>query len=135
VQAILGDINIQGHVRVLVTILESATWRDLWEPLHLPLRTFADLGLVRNASDAEVWQLCQQQGIILLTANRNAAGPDSLENTIRNESTARSLPVLTVADPDQILHSKHYAERVAAQLLDYLLNIEQLRGTGRLYLP
>jgi hypothetical protein len=135
VQAILGDINIQGHVRVLVTLLESAAWSDLWEPLRLPLRTFADLGLARDASDAVVWQVCQQQGIILLTANRNAQGPDSLENTIRSQNTGESLPVLTVANPDQILHSKDYAERVAAKMLDYLLNIEQLRGTGRLYLP
>jgi hypothetical protein len=26
-------------------------------------------------------------------------------------------------------------ERVAARLLDYLLNIDRVRGTGRLYLP
>jgi hypothetical protein len=49
--------------------------------------------------------------------------------------TPASLPVLTIANAQQVLQSRDYAERVAVRLLDYLLNIDNLRSTGRLYLP
>jgi hypothetical protein len=135
VRAIRSDVNIQGHVHVLLTILEGETWRDLWAPLQVPLLTFPDLGLAADVSDADLWQACQQHQVVLITANRNAEGPDSLEVTIRSRSAADNLPVLTIADPDRVLHSRAYAERAAVQMLDYLLNIDRLRGTGRLYVP
>jgi hypothetical protein len=135
VRAILGDINIKGHVQILIDILESATWREVWTFLNLPLRTFRDLGLALDVTDAVLWQTCQQQEIILITANRNADDPDSLETTIRTRNTPDSLPVFTIADPDQVLHSRAYAERVVQQLLEYLIDIDNYRGTGRLYLP
>ena len=34
-----------------------------------------------------------------------------------------------------LLSSREYAERVATRLLEVLLDVEQYRGTGRLYLP
>jgi hypothetical protein len=46
-----------------------------------------------------------------------------------------SLPIFTVADADRLMHSRYYAQRVVAQMLDYLMNIDAFRGTGRLYLP
>ena len=134
-KALLGDINIQGHVQILVLVLESATWRDVWTLFNLPIWTFRDVGLSPKASDAVVWQVCQQQEIILLTANRNADDADSLESTIRTHNTAGSLPVFTIADADRILHSRDYAERVVERLLDYLIDMDNYRGTGRLYLP
>jgi hypothetical protein len=70
-----------------------------------------------------------------ITANRNAEGPDSLEAAIRTLGTARSLPVVTIGDPDRLLRDRDYAQRAAAQLLEYLLDLENLRGTGRLYVP
>jgi hypothetical protein len=99
------------------------------------LRTFRDLGLAPAASDAVVWQICQDQQIALITANRNADGPDSLEETLRTRNRPDSLPVFTVSDAQRVLHSPDYAERVAVKLLDYLMNIDRVRGTGRLYLP
>jgi len=44
--------------------------------------SFADVGLRFNASDREVWMVCQSEKIVLITANRNDEGPDSLEATI-----------------------------------------------------
>jgi hypothetical protein len=70
-----------------------------------------------------------------MTDNRNDDGPDSLEATIRNENQAGSLPVVTIADTDRILRDRLYAERVAECLLDYLMRIDELQGTGRLYVP
>jgi hypothetical protein len=43
--------------------------------------------------------------------------------------------VFTIADAERVRHSREYADRVIASLLDALLRIDSLRGTGRLYLP
>ena len=48
---------------------------------------------------------------------------------------ADSLPVFTIGNLDRFQDSRAYAERVLEQLYDYLLRINELRGTGRLYLP
>ncbi len=45
------------------------------------------------------------------------------------------LPVITIGDPDRLLRDRDYAQRVAAQLLEFLLDLENLRGTGQLYVP
>ena len=86
-------------------------------------------------SDRDLWQLCQQREIVLLTANRNDEGPDSLEATIRTLNVPSSLPVLTIADPELVLASRDYAERVAVQVLEYLLELDHFRGVGRLFVP
>src|SRR5262249_11146143 len=91
VKGVLGDINIQGHVEVLRHVWESAAWREIWNSLGLSIYTFAELGLSVDASDVVIRHLCQQQQLVLLTANRNEEGPDSLESTIRNRNTQGSL--------------------------------------------
>ena len=73
--------------------------------------------------------------MILITSNRNDDGPDSLEATIRTHGTPHSLPVFTLADAKRVLKERSYAELVADRLLEYLFDIEGLRGAGRLYLP
>ena len=134
-KAILSDINIQGHMRVLVNILEGEDWREFWSSLDLAVLTFRDVNLSQQTPDAVIWQTCQQEQMVLVTANRNADGPDSLEVTLRTRNTATSLPVFPIADEKLVLRSRDYAERVAIKLLDYLLEIDRVRGTGRLYLP
>jgi hypothetical protein len=93
------------------------------------------IGLVDLSPDDVVWQTCQREQLVLITANRNHDGPDSLEATIQAEGTDQSLPVLTLADADRILRSDDYAERVVRRLIEYLVDIDLYRGTGRLYLP
>jgi hypothetical protein len=134
-KGILTDADIEGQSQVLFTILKSDSWRDFWSHINVPLHSFPDVALSRDALDSEVWHLCQQEQMILITGNRNAEGPDSLEVTLRMCNTAESLPVFTIADVDRVLNSKDYAERVVARLIDYLLEIDRYRGTGRLYLP
>lgn len=134
-RAILADHNVQGHVRALSLILEGEDWRDVWASLGLPVLYLRDLGLAPTITDAALWQTCQQQQIVLLTANRNAVGPDSLEVTLRTQNKPDSLPVLTLADPARVIHSRAYAERVVERLLEVLIDIDNYRGTGRLYLP
>jgi hypothetical protein len=79
--------------------------------------------------------VCQQRQVILITANRNEDGPDSLETTIRDSSTSVSLPVFTLANVDRIRLSSAYAEQVAEQLIDRMMNLESVRGAGRIWLP
>jgi hypothetical protein len=132
---LLADVNIEGHVARLASLMQSDYWRDVWDDLDIRSRTFRDVGLSPEDTDAHVWLICQQQQFYLLTSNRNDDGPDSLEATIRTHNEASSLPVFTLSDGDRILQSKDYAERVTESLFDKLLRIDGLRGTGRLYLP
>jgi hypothetical protein len=134
-KGILADNNIEGQVAILLQICQSPEWREVWAGLGFSLRTFEELGLARNSSDALVWQTCQEQQLILITANRNDDGPDSLEATIREQSTARSLPVLTPANARRVPHDRAYAKETAEKVMEYLLDIENYFGAGRLFVP
>jgi hypothetical protein len=134
-RGVLADINMVAQGRAIVSIWTSDTWRELWSELGLTVETFASLGLPFDAPDTLIWRACQRESVVLITDNRNDDGPDSLEATIRNENQLDSLPVITIADTDRILRDRLYAERVAERLLDYLMRIDEVRGTGRLYVP
>ena len=82
-----------------------------------------------------VWDFCQREQMVLITANRNQDGDDSLETAIRTRSTPESLPVFTIADADEILRNRAYADRVVESMLQAILDIDNLRGTGRVWLP
>lgn len=118
VKAVLADVNIEGHVDLVMAIARVA-----------------DVGIASNALDSTIWQTCQDAGYVLVTNNRNEDDADSLQATIRDRNRLESLPVLTIADTERLRISREYAERVAESLLDTLLRIDELRGTGRLYLP
>lgn len=72
---------------------------------------------------------------MLITDNRNLDSEGSLEAVIRRNNTSECLPVLAIADINEFRTNSLYAERVVEALYDYLLRIEEARGTGRLYLP
>jgi len=122
-------------VETLVRYLTSPPWQEVWLSLNLQVFTFEDLGLLRDVPDSVLWQACQERQVLLNTRNRNAGGPDSLEATIRLQNTPEHLPVFTLANADRIRKNQAYAELVVERLLEYLLDIDNFRGTGRLYLP
>jgi hypothetical protein len=68
VNGILADANCAGHLALLLTLVQEGWRRDVWEFLHLARVAFADLGLQPDASDREVWEVCQRAQVILLTA-------------------------------------------------------------------
>ena len=115
--------------------MQAETWAEFWQALGLALRRFEDVGLSASATDLEVWNICQTEQLILITDNRNLASEDSLESTIRRNNTAKSLPAFTIADMIGFRTTASYVERVVEALYDWLLQIDQVRGTGRLYLP
>jgi len=132
---IISDNDVQGHVSRLMDICQASPWAELWRDLECVLCTFEDLDLAQDATDAVVWQACQDGGVLLITGNRNAEGPESLEITIRQRNRPDCLPVLTLADPDRIARDRGYAESVVERLFDILIDVEVLRGAGRLFLP
>jgi hypothetical protein len=132
--SILADGNVEGHLKVLVRVLENTAWREIWASLDVGVVTFDQLGMARDVSDRILWRACQQQNVVLITGNRNAAGADSLEATIRLENTDSSLPVLTIANPARIYTDRPYAEHAAERLLEVLMDLDAMRGAGRIYL-
>lgn len=61
------------------------------------------MNLSIDSNDRAVWRLAQANKMILLTANRSMKGEDSLEQVIREENQADSLPVITIGDADRFL--------------------------------
>lgn len=134
-KGILADINSQGHLDLFMHVWVSDEWREIWEYLQLSVVSFEEMGLIAKAPDDVVWHVCQERQIALLTANRNNEAPDSLEATIRQHNREDSLPVFTIADANRVMNDRDYARRVAEKLLEYLLVIDGVRGTGRMYVP
>ncbi len=134
-RGLLADANCEGHMEVLARILTSKEWDDLWKESQLVIETFDSLKLDRKTPDKVLWQLCQVNGLVLITQNRKDEGPESLQTTIRLLNQSDSLPVVTLADGNEVLRSGAYAGRVVEDLMDYLLYMENFLGTGRLWVP
>ena len=132
---LLSDANINGHVARLVTRMQAEPWIGFWKDLEVSCVSFTQVGLDPADSDLVVWKRCQEKRLLLITGNRNDDGPDSLENTIRTCTTPQSLPVFTIGDVDSVLTDGEYAAEVIWSLFEYLFDLDDLLGTGRLYLP
>jgi hypothetical protein len=115
--------------------MRGEPWLGFWVHLQMSYETFATVGLDPSDSDAVVWRRCQEKQLCLVTNNRNADGPDSLEITIRMCNTPQSLPVFTIGDADRTLSDRDYSDAVIWALVDYLLRLDEFLGTGRLYIP
>ncbi len=128
----LIDHNLEGHALLLSGIILKQGWHDLF-----PIRfvTFEDISLPIDSSDRIVWQTSQSNQMLLLTANRSMKGEDSLEQTIREENTPSSLPVVTIGSCDRFLNESNYRERCVDRLIDILLYIDNYRGVGRIFIP
>jgi hypothetical protein len=135
VPVILIDANIEGQGTRIWLRMQSADWRDLTTALDVTLRTFREVGLDPASPDDVVWRFCQAQGYYLLTSNRNEESADSLEATLRREGTSTSLPVFTLPLPDRVYSSPSFLDRAVEKLLDYVLDADNIRGAGRLYVP
>jgi hypothetical protein len=128
---VLLDNDITGSRDSLEGSVRSLGWEEYQLVRFITLK---DAGLVENSTDREIWLCCQQQGMILLTANRNKHDDTSLEQTMRDENTEESLPVLTVGDKER-LREKDYRERCVNSLITIIFDLDQYLGTGRQYIP
>lgn len=51
---IMPDVNVQGHFRRLLVLLEGEPWREFWAGRKLAIESFEHLELPQNAPDAVV---------------------------------------------------------------------------------
>lgn len=116
-------------------IFTGSEWGAFWQDLGLEFLWFTDVGLNPETPDSVVWRTCQREGLVLVTANRNSEGPESLGMVIATENGPDNLPVVTVADHEALRLDREYGLRVAIRILEILYDIENLRGSGRAYVP
>ncbi|OUL32641.1 DUF5615 family PIN-like protein [Nostoc sp. 106C] len=127
----LIDHNLEGYAVQLLGTLASQGWFEMFSIRFL---MFHEAELADDSSDRIVWRFAQENQMILLTANRRMKGVDNLEQTIREENTTSSLPVVTIASLDRF-NDREYRERCAVRLIDILLDIENYKGVGRIFIP
>lgn len=128
---ILVDRDIEGQAMALWGTLAAESWLELFP---LKLATFESVGLPIDSSDQTVWRFAQARKMILLTNNRNMKGEDSLEQTLREENTITSLPVLTIGNVER-LREKTYRERCVIRLVEIGLDLENYLGASRIFIP
>src|SRR5260221_249976 len=128
---ILVDHNMGGYATILWGALAAAGWLDL---IPLQLMRFADVGLPIDSSDRTVWRFVQEKQMLLLTDNRNMAGEDSLERTLREETSPTTLPVLTIGRLDRLV-AYDYRERCVTRLMEIILDLDSYLVVGRVFIP
>lgn len=128
---VLVDYNLTGYVVLLRGTLAADGWLDL---LSIQFVLLEEAGLAMDSNDRLIWQFAQANQMLLLTANRNAKGEDSLEQTIQRMGIPTSLPVITIGSLDRLIE-REYREQCAARLAEIALYIENYSGVGRLFIP
>lgn len=116
----LVDYNLDGYAPIFIAILTKRGWLEL---LSIDFVTFREIGLSMNSSDRIVWDYAQLNQMLILTANRNMKGEESMEQIIREQNTVTSFPVITIGDL-QRLDEFDYRERCVERLLEIVIDIE-----------
>jgi len=128
---VLVDYNLTGYVVLFQGTLAADGWLDL---LSIRFMLLKEAGLDADSDDRTIRRFVQSNQMLLLTANRNAKGEDSLEQTIRKEGTSTSPPVITIGNLDRLVE-REYREQCSARLADIVLSIENYLGVSRLFIP
>jgi predicted nuclease of predicted toxin-antitoxin system len=127
----LVDYNLDGYALIFLGILTKLGWLEF---ATIRFVTFREAGLSMDISDRILWRYAQDHRMIILTANRNMKGEDSLEQVMREENTEISLPVVTIGNLDRFSETD-YRERCVERLMEIVLDIDQYKGAGRLFIP
>jgi hypothetical protein len=128
---ILADYNLNRQGILLSGSFVAGGWLDL---IPIQFITFENIGLSPDSNDRVVWRFAQTNGMLLLTANRNAKGKDSLEQVIREENQPTSLPIITIGESDRV-NEYDYRERCVERLVEIAIDIQNYMGSGRLFIP
>ena len=83
-RGVLADADIKGYLQIIFRLFQEESRREIWNWLNCATPSFEDLGFPSNASDRDIWRKCQEESLVLITANRNKKESDSLESTISN---------------------------------------------------
>lgn len=129
---ILVDHNLERHALILSGSINNQGWLDL-----LPIRfvTLEEMRLSVESDDRAVWRFAQSNQMILLTANRQMKGQNSLEQVLREENTPSSLPVITLGDAERFLNDFIYREQCVNSFLEIVLYLENYLGVNRIFIP
>ncbi len=127
----LVDYNLDRYALLFLGILTKGGWLEF---LSIRFVTFIEAGLSMDSSDRLVWSYAQANQMMILTANRNMKGDDSLEQVIRAENRSNSFPVVTIGSLER-LDEFDYRERCVERLIEIVLDIENYMGVGRLFIP
>jgi Domain of unknown function (DUF5615) len=127
----LVDYNLDGYALIFLGILTKNGWLEF---SSVQFVTFREVGLAMESSDREVWRYAQDHQMMILTANRNMKGKDSLEQVMREENTEDSFPVLTIGSLDRLSESD-YRERCTERLIEIAVDLDNYKGAGRLFIP
>ena len=127
----LVDHNLSGNVDLLTGALVATGWLDL---LAIRLVTFKEVNLPSNIDDRTLWRFVQANQMLLLTENRNMKGSSSLEQTIREESTPESLPVITIGRRNRLVQPD-YRGRCAERIVEIVVALALYRGSSRIFIP
>ena len=127
----LIDYNLDGYALIFLGILTKLGWLEL---IEIRFVTFREVGLSMDSSDRLVWRYAQAHQMMILTANRNMKGEDSLEQVMREENVEDSLPVVTIGSLDRF-SEPDYRERCVERLIEIVVEIDQYKGVGRLFIP
>jgi len=128
---ILLDHNLAGDAVFLQGALAKIGWQELVQILFV---TFAEVGLPVESNDREVWRFAQERRMLLLTDNRNMEGENSLEQTLREEVVADSLPVITIGMRGR-LEEIDYRDKCANRVVEIIIDLDQSLGCSRLFIP
>jgi predicted nuclease of predicted toxin-antitoxin system len=128
---LLVDHDIEGCAVLLWGSLIAGGWLELVE---IDFVMFTTVDLAFDCNDRNVWRFAQANGMVVLTSNRNMQDDHSLEQTIRQENTKDSLPIITISDV-QCLDKKSYRDRCIARLVEIALDLDNYLGTGRIFVP
>ena len=124
------DYNLDGYALIFLGVLAKRSWLE-FQPVQFV--TFREAELPMESSDRVVWRYAQEHEMMILTANRNMKGEDSLEQVMREENTETSFPVLTIGNLDRLSEAE-YRERCAERLIEVAVDIDNYKGVGRLFI-
>ena len=127
----LIDYNLDGYALIFIGLLTKLGWLEF---IPIQFVTFRDAGLSMDSSDRVVWNYAQAHQMMILTANRNMKGQGSLEQVMREENTENSFPVVTIGSLDHFSEAD-YRERCVERLIEIVIDIDQYKGVGRLFIP
>ncbi len=109
----------------------------MFEALNILFATFDDIGIPPDLDDRSIWNMCQSEGWVLLTDNRNRDGADSLGMTLADSWQSGQLPVVTVSRKDRFAEDPDYAAHVAKEIADVLFGVVhgEYRDQPRIFVP
>lgn len=128
---VLVDHNIEGQAALLWQTILTEKWTEL---LPMQFVTFSEVNLPIDSNDCQVWRFAQANRMLLLTDNRSLNDTDSLEQTLREENTPTSLPVLTIGNKRRV-GERLYREQCVNRLVDIGLDLANYLGQRPIFIP